>query len=46
MTTLGFKKGSDKALQNALKSCSLYSITPTADWRGKAPSTFTIYRGL
>jgi len=46
MTTLGFKKGSDKALQNALKSCSLDSITPTADRRGKAPSKSAIDKGL
>ena len=46
LTTLGFQKNNDTALQNCLKSTSLDSIKPGADRRGKAPSTRKVDRSL
>ena len=46
LTTLGFQKNNDTALQNCLKSTALDSIKPGVDRRGKGPCATKIDRSL
>jgi len=46
LTTHGFQKNNDTALQNCLKSTALDSIKPGIDRRGKTPSTSKIDRSV